>query len=73
MKYKSMFKIDFKEARENAGLPIATVESIAKGVGHNLDLNAIENNMVKPKESDVNLLMSIYGSVQGDATPKTRF
>ncbi|MCQ2910691.1 MAG: hypothetical protein MJ244_00745 [Clostridia bacterium] len=60
MKYKSMFKIDFKEARENAGLEIPVVESIARGVGHDINLMAIENNMVKPSDKDVNLLMSIY-------------
>lgn len=60
MKYKSMFKIDFKEARENAGLEIPVVESIARGIGHDINLAAIEANMQKPTEKDVNLLMRIY-------------
>lgn len=62
MKYKSMFKIDFKEARESAGLEIPVVEKIARGIGHDIDLMGIENNMVKPSEKDVSLLMSIYNN-----------
>ena len=73
MKYKSMFKIDFKEARENAGLPIATVETIAKGIGHDIDLYGIESNKVKPSESDINLLMSIYGNTNSESSFKTKF
>lgn len=61
MKYKGMFKIDFKEARENAGLEIPVVEKIAMGIGHKIDLNAIENNKAKPTDTDIALLMSIYG------------
>lgn len=61
MKYKGMFKLDFKEARENAGLEIPVVEKIAMGIGHKLDLNAIENNKVRPTDTDIALLMSIYG------------
>ena len=65
MKYKSMFKIDFKEARESAGLPIAMVENIARGVGHDIDLMGIENNMIKPTEKEASLLMSIYNNASG--------
>lgn len=73
MKYKSMFKIDFKEARESAGLPIAAVESIAKGIGHDIDLYGIESNKVRPSESDVNLLMSIYGNASEEGNFKPKF
>ena len=73
MKYKSMFKIDFKEARENAGLEIPVVERIAKGVGHDIDLLGIENNVVKPSQRDISLLMSIYNTANGSNDVKTRF
>lgn len=72
MKYKSMFKIDFKEARENAGLEIPVVERIAKGIGHTIDLNGIENNRVKPSETDISLLMSIYNTA-GNVDNKMKF
>ena len=61
MKNKNMFKIDFKEARENAGLQIPIVEKIARGIGYDIDVFAIENNKIKPSDADISLLMSIYG------------
>ena len=72
MKYKSMFKIDFTEARENAGLEIPVVERIAKGIGHAIDLNGLENNRVKPSETDISLLMSIYNTA-GNVDNKMKF
>ena len=65
MKNKMMFKVDFKEARENAGLEIPVVEKIAQGIGHDIDLYGIECNKVKPSDSDVNLLLSIYNNAMG--------
>ncbi|MCQ2748722.1 MAG: hypothetical protein MJ246_01575 [Clostridia bacterium] len=71
MKNKMMFKVDFKEARENAGLEIPVVEKIAQGIGHDIDLYGIECNKVKPTDSDVNLLLSIYNSASsGDSGMK---
>jgi len=61
MEFKGSFKVDFKEAREKAGLTINVVENAINSLpGYSLNIAAIENNSTKITQEQVNTLMGVY-------------